>query len=120
MYGLSQLNSYEFDYALVALDLDTPKSEYVKILEEYGEIPLNWRGSHSYPVNRRLVYAEKLTLCAARLIAKRDPREEATKTFHVFDYNKDSIISLEDIKQLAGAIGASRRKGKKYDTISRL
>lgn len=102
------LNSYEFKHALAALGLDSSKSEYTKTLELYGIIPPGWRGPHSCPVNCRLIYPERFTLCAAKLIAKRDPREEAIKVFNIFDYDKDGIISFEDMRQLAQEIKEER------------
>lgn len=47
-------------------------------------------------------------MCAAKLIANRDPREEAMKVFNMFDYDQDGIISLDDMRHLAQDIKEER------------
>ncbi|KAI9151664.1 Cell division control protein 31 [Paramyrothecium foliicola] len=102
------LNSYEFRHSLAALGFDMPKPEYFRLLEAYGTVPPDWQGSHNCPVNRLYVYLDGFRLCAAKLIANRDPREEAAKVFNMFDYDQDGIISLDDMRRLAQDIKEER------------
>jgi centrin-3 len=102
------LNSYEFRHSLAALGFDMPKPEYFRLLENYGVVPPDWQGNHNCPVNRLYIYLDAFRLCAAKLIANRDPREEATKVFNMFDYDQDGIISLEDMRRLAQDIKEER------------
>ncbi|KAL3956288.1 hypothetical protein ACCO45_009134 [Purpureocillium lilacinum] len=90
------LNSYEFKHSLAALGFDLPKPEYFRELEAYGSVP---------PTGKIRITAP---LCAAKLIANRDPREEATKVFNMFDYDGDGIISFEDMRHLAQDIKDER------------
>ncbi|OTA03464.1 hypothetical protein A9Z42_0039490 [Trichoderma parareesei] len=102
------LNSYEFKHSLAALGFDMPKPDYCRELEHYGTVPPDWRDPHSCPVNRLLIYPDQFRLCAAKLIARRDPREEAIKVFNMFDYDQDGIISVEDMRHLAQDIKEER------------
>lgn len=77
------------------------KPDYCRELEDYGRVPLDWRGPHACPVNRLLIYPDQFRLCAAKLIAQQDPREKAIKVFNLFDYDQDGIISVKDMEQLA-------------------
>ncbi|KAH6603106.1 hypothetical protein Trco_008537 [Trichoderma cornu-damae] len=95
------LNSYGFKNALAALGFDLSKPDYCRELEDYGRVPLDWRGPHTCPVNRLLIYPDQFRLCAAKLIAQQDPREKAIKVFNLFDYDQDGIISVKDMEQLA-------------------
>ncbi|UKZ79055.1 hypothetical protein TrVFT333_006806 [Trichoderma virens FT-333] len=95
------LSSYKFRKCLHALGFDIPKPDFVKKLEEYGTIPPNWPDPDNCPANRLLIYPDQFRLCASKLIAQRDPREEAIKVFNMFDYDQDGIISLEDMRQVA-------------------
>jgi len=102
------LNSYEFRHSLAALGFDMTKPEYFRELETYGTIPPDWPDPHSCPVNRLYLYLDQFRLCAAKLISNRDPREEATKVFNMFDYDQDGIISLDDMRHLAQDIKEER------------
>ncbi|CAH0052906.1 unnamed protein product [Clonostachys solani] len=102
------LNSYEFRHSLAALGFDMPKPEYVRELEVYGTVPPDWPEPHNCPVNRLYMYLDPFRLCTAKLIANRDPREEATKVFNMFDYDQDGIISFEDMRHLAQDIKEER------------
>ncbi|KAL5083845.1 hypothetical protein Trisim1_000889 [Trichoderma cf. simile WF8] len=102
------LNSYEFKHSLAALGFDMPKPDYRRKLEDYGIVPPDWRDPHSCPVNRRLIYYDQFQQCAVKLIAQRDPREEAIKVFNMFDYDQDGIISVEDMRHLAQDIKEER------------
>ncbi|KAM0265644.1 hypothetical protein ACHAQJ_000078 [Trichoderma viride] len=102
------LNSYEFKHSLAALGFDMSKPDYCRELENYGTVPPDWRDPHSCPVNRLLIYPDQFRLCAAKLIARRDPREEAIKVFNMFDYDQDGIISVEDMRHLAQDIKEER------------
>lgn len=108
------LNSYEFRHSLAALGFDLPKPAYFKHLETYGSIPQDWPDNNHHhstqacPVNRLIMPLDQFRLCAARLIAERDPREEAAKVFNMFDYDQDGIISLEDMRRLAQDIKEER------------
>lgn len=102
------LNSYEFKHSLAALGFDLPKPEYFRELEAYGSVPPDWHDPHSCPVNRLHIYLDQFRLCAAKLIANRDPREEATKVFNMFDYDQDGIISFDDMRHLAQDIKEDR------------
>lgn len=102
------LNSYEFRHSLVALGFDLSKPESYRELETYGTVPPDWQDQHNCPVNRLQVYQEQFRLCASKLVASRDPREEAAKVFNMFDYDQDGIISLEDMRRLAQDIKEDR------------
>ncbi|RCI16005.1 hypothetical protein L249_3326 [Ophiocordyceps polyrhachis-furcata BCC 54312] len=102
------LNSYEFRHALAALGFDLPKPLYFQELESHGSVPPEWRDPHSCPVNRLYMYLDQFRLCAAKLISNRDPREEATKVFNMFDYDQDGIISFDDMRRLAQEIKDDR------------
>lgn len=102
------LNSYEFKHALTALGFDMPKPDYYRELEIYGIVPPDWRDSHSCPVNRLYIHLKKFQECAIKLIAQRDPREEAIQIFTLFDYDQDGIISVEDMRHLAQDIKEER------------
>ncbi|PHH80606.1 hypothetical protein CDD82_1648 [Ophiocordyceps australis] len=102
------LNSYEFKHSLAALGFDLPKPEYFRLLEIHGTVPPGWRDPTGCPVNRLLVYPDAFRSCAARLIASRDPREEAAKVFAMFDYDGDGIISFDDMRHLAHEIKDDR------------
>ncbi|POR39384.1 Cell division control protein 31 [Tolypocladium paradoxum] len=102
------LNSYEFKHSLAALGFDLPKPEYFRELETYGSVPPDWQDPHSCPVNRLYIYLDQFRLCAAKLIANRDPREEAAKVFSMFDYDQDGIISFDDMRHLAQDIKDER------------
>ncbi|PHH80727.1 hypothetical protein CDD80_75 [Ophiocordyceps camponoti-rufipedis] len=102
------LNSYEFKHALAALGFDLPKPQYFHELETHGSVPPDWRDQHSCPVNRLYMYLDQFRLCAAKLISSRDPREEATKVFNMFDYDQDGIISFDDMRHLAQDIKEDR------------
>ena len=111
----SFLSSYEFRHALAALGFDVPKPEYCSYLVSYGTPSQDWlesnvrdRDAEDCPVNRRVMYLDQFRLCAARLIFNRDPREEATKVFRMFDYDGDGIISFEDMQRLASDIKEER------------
>ncbi|GAB0131743.1 hypothetical protein EsDP_00000202 [Epichloe bromicola] len=104
----SYLNSYEFKHSLAALGFDLSKPEYFQLLETYGSIPPEWHDQQSCPVNRYHVYLDQFRLCAAKLIANRDPREEAAKVFAMFDYDQDGFISVEDLRHLAQEIKDER------------
>ena len=102
------LNSYEFRHSLAALGFDLPKPESFRELERYGTVPPDWPDPHSCPVNRLYVYLDQFRLCASKLIAGRDPREEAAKVFNMFDYDQDGLISFEDMRRLAQDIKDER------------
>ncbi|PFH58898.1 hypothetical protein XA68_13065 [Ophiocordyceps unilateralis] len=102
------LNSYEFKHALAALGFDLPKPQYFHELEAHGSVPPDWRDPHSCPVNRLYMYLDQFRLCGAKLISSRDPREEATKVFNMFDYDQDGIISFDDMRHLAQDIKEDR------------
>lgn len=102
------LNSYEFRHSLAALGFDMSKPEYFRELELYGTVPAEWTDPHGCPVNRLLIYPDQFRLCASKLIANRDPREEATKVFNMFDYDGDGIISMDDMRHLAQEIKDER------------
>ncbi|KAG5976790.1 hypothetical protein E4U55_007243 [Claviceps digitariae] len=104
----SFLNSYEFKHSLAALGFDLSKPEYFRLLETYGSVPPEWHDQQSCPVNRFQVYLDQFRLCAAKLIASRDPREEAAKVFAMFDYDQDGLITVEDLRQLAQEIKDER------------
>ncbi|KAJ3485580.1 hypothetical protein NLG97_g6783 [Lecanicillium saksenae] len=101
------LNSYEFRHSLAALGFDLSKPEYYRELEIHGTAPENWEEDRC-PVNRLQVHLNEFRLCAAKLIAARDPREEAAKIFNMFDYDQDGIISVDDMRQLAQDIKEDR------------
>ncbi|KOS17414.1 Caltractin [Escovopsis weberi] len=102
------LNSYEFRHSLAALGFDMPKPDYFRELESYGSVPPDWPDPHNCPVNRLLVFPDQFRVCASKLIANRDPREEAIKVFNMFDYDQDGIISIEDMRHLAQDIKEER------------
>lgn len=102
------LSGYKFRKCLHALGFDIPKPDFVKKLEEYGTKPPNWPDRDNCPANRLLIYLDQFRLCASKLIAQRDPREEAIKVFNMFDYDQDGIISLEDMRQVAQEIKEER------------
>lgn len=102
------LNSYEFRHSLAALGFEMSKPDYCRQLEAFGSVPSDWPDPHSCPVNRLLMSLDQFRLCAAKLIAGRDPREEAIKVFNMFDYDQDGIISLEDMRRLAQDIKEER------------
>lgn len=102
------LNSYEFKHSLAALGFDLAKPDYFRLLESYGSVPPEWQNQQSCPVNRYYVYLDQFRLCAAKLIASRDPREEAAKVFSMFDYDQDGFISVEDLRHLAQEIKDER------------
>lgn len=102
------LNSYEFRHSLSALGFDLSKPDYYHLLEAYGAAPPDWPDPHSCPVNRLYMYLDQFRLCAAKLIANRDPREEAAKVFNMFDYDGDGIISFDDMRRLAQDIKEER------------
>ncbi|EFY90433.1 Calcium-binding component of the spindle pole body (SPB) half-bridge [Metarhizium acridum] len=102
------LNSYEFKHSLAALGFDLSKPEYFRELQSYGSVPPDWHDQQSCPVNRYYVYLDQFRLCAAKLIANRDPREEAAKVFAMFDYDQDGFISVEDLRHLAQEIKDER------------
>jgi len=102
------LNSYEFRHSLSALGFDLSKPEYYQQLETHGHPPQDWAEPHNCPVNRLLVYLDQFRLCAARLITMRDPRDEATKVFGMFDYDGDGVISFDDMRRLAQDIKDER------------
>ncbi|KAH6894314.1 hypothetical protein B0T10DRAFT_249218 [Thelonectria olida] len=101
------LNSYEFKHSLAALGFDMSKPEYFRELEAYGTPPPEWL-DHNCPVNRFYVYLDQFRLCAAKLLANRDPRQEAAKVFNMFDYDGDGIISFDDMRRLAQDIKEER------------
>ncbi|KAH7175688.1 hypothetical protein EDB81DRAFT_16751 [Dactylonectria macrodidyma] len=101
------LNSYEFRHSLAALGFDMSKPEYFKELEAYGSPPPEWQ-EHNCPVNRRCVYLDQFRLCASKLLANRDPREEAIKVFRMFDYDGDDLITFSDMRRLAQDIKDER------------
>lgn len=102
------LNSYEFRHSLAALGFDMPKSDYFRELQMYGTVPPDWEGPHNCPPNRYYIYLDQFRLCAAKLLANRDPRNEATKVFNMFDYDGDGVISFEDMRRLASDIKEER------------
>ncbi|PHH91051.1 hypothetical protein CDD83_1842 [Cordyceps sp. RAO-2017] len=102
------LNSYEFKHSLAALGFDLPKPDYFRELQTYGSVPPDWRDPHNCPVNRLYIYLDQFRLCAAKLMANRDPREEAIKVFNMFDYDQDGIISFDDMRHLAQDIKEER------------
>lgn len=102
------LNSYEFRHSLAALGFDLTKPEYFRELEAYGTVPPDWQDQQSCPVNRLHMYLDQFRLCASKLIASRDPRDEAAKVFNMFDYDQDGIISVEDMRHLAQDIKEDR------------
>ncbi|KAF5018280.1 hypothetical protein F66182_9745 [Fusarium sp. NRRL 66182] len=102
------LNSYEFRHSLAALGFDMSKPDYFRELQSYGSVPPDWQDPHNCPVNRLYVYLDQFRLCAAKLLANRDPRQEATKVFNMFDYDGDGIISFEDMRRLASDIKEER------------
>ncbi|KAJ4865717.1 EF-hand domain pair domain-containing protein [Trichoderma breve] len=63
-------------------------------------------------INRLIVYLDQFRVCAAKLIAQRDPCEEAIKVVNMFDYDQDGIISVEAIEQLAQEITDERTMPK--------
>lgn len=101
------LNSYEFRHSLAALGFDLSKPEYFRELEAYGTVPPDWQDQQC-PVNRLHLYLDQFRLCASKLIAGRDPREEAAKVFAMFDYDQDGIISVDDMRHLAQDIKEDR------------
>lgn len=102
------LNSYEFRHSLAALGFDLPKTESFKELNTYGSVPPDWQEAQHCPPNRFYVYQDQFRECAARLIANRNPREEAAKVFNMFDYDQDGIISFQDMQHLAQDIKEER------------
>ncbi|CZS80135.1 unnamed protein product [Fusarium graminearum] len=102
------LNSYEFRHSLAALGFDMSKPDYFRELQSYGSVPPEWQDPHTCPVNRLYVYLDQFRLCAAKLLASRDPRQEATKVFNMFDYDGDGVISFEDMRRLASDIKEER------------
>lgn len=102
------LNSYEFRHSLSALGFDLSKPDYFHLLETYGSAPPDWPDPHGCPVNRLYMYLDQFRLCASKLIANRDPREEAAKVFNMFDYDGDGIISFDDMHRLAQDIKEER------------
>jgi centrin-3 len=102
------LNSYEFRHSLSALGFDLAKPDYFRLLETHGSIPPDWPEQQNCPGNRLLVYIDQFRACAANLMVNRDPREEATKVFNMFDYDGDGIISFEDMRHLAQEIREDR------------
>ena len=101
------LNSYEFKHSLAALGFDLTKPEYCRELEAYGSVPPEWH-DQSCPVNRLQMHLDSFRMCASKLMAARDPREEAAKVFNMFDYDQDGIISIDDMRRLAQEIKDER------------
>ena len=102
------LNSHEFRHSLSALGFDLQKRDYCLELESHGTVPPEYQDTQHCPVNRLQVYPDQFRVCMAKLIANRDPREEATKVFKMFDYDQDGIISFEDMRRLAEDIKEER------------
>ncbi|KAH7019340.1 hypothetical protein EDB80DRAFT_197498 [Ilyonectria destructans] len=101
------LNSYEFRHSLAALGFEMSKPDYFKELDTYGTPPPEWQ-DHNCPTNRLCIYQDQFRLCASKLLANRDPREEAIKVFRMFDYDGDDIITFSDMRRLAQDIKEER------------
>lgn len=112
----SYIDYHELKVALKALGFDLPKSEILHILQTHGVAAsqLQQAGSSKQPVPAQptfsgpsrllLSHAHFVTIAAQRIVA-RDPREEISRAFDLFDADGKGRIELADLRRVARELG---------------
>ena len=110
------IDYHELKVALKALGFDLPKSDILNILQTYGvsASQLQQSGSSKQPVPAQptfsgpsrllLSHAHFVSVAAQRIVA-RDPREEISRAFDLFDADGKGRIELTDLRRVARELG---------------
>lgn len=98
----------EFRFCLRALGFELPKSETYPYLARYGIPPVDWdpkRGPCSPPwLEFTLPIWQGI---AGTLVYNRDPRQEVSRAFKLFDISNSGLITQEDLRRVMNEIGQS-------------
>lgn len=115
----SYIDYHELKVALKALGFDLPKSEILGILQTHGvpasqvqqqqggasgKQPVPAQPTFSGPSRLLISHAQFVTIAAQRIVA-RDPREEISRAFDLFDADGKGRIELADLRRVARELG---------------
>ncbi|KAI5361962.1 Putative EF-hand domain-containing protein [Septoria linicola] len=110
----SHIDYHELKVALKALGFELPKPELLQILQQHGVPASSLTANHpvqqpaqptfSGPSRLLLSHQAFVSIAAQRVLA-RDPREEITRAFELFDTNGKGRIELQDLRRVARELG---------------
>lgn len=112
------IDYHELKVALKALGFDCAKSEILSILQSYGlpasqisqqsggggKQPAPTQPTFSGPSRLLLSHAHFVTIAAQKIVA-RDPRDEISRAFDLFDAEGKGRIELADLRRVARELG---------------
>ncbi|KAL0210419.1 hypothetical protein RCL1_004855 [Eukaryota sp. TZLM3-RCL] len=91
--GNGTIDASELRIAMKALGLESSRTDVSRLIAEVG--------THSDSV----ITFDEFRQMMARKLANRDPTEEMTKAFELFDHDGNGYIDLEDIKKVTLELG---------------
>lgn len=112
----NKIDYHELKVAMKALGFDLPKPEILSILQTHGapatppppissSNPNNNQQQYTHNNSRLLLpFPQFQTVMAQRILA-RDPREEISRAFELFDEGGKGKINLSDLRRVARELG---------------
>jgi centrin-3 len=98
------LDFHELKFGLKTLGFDLPKPRVYDLLTKNG-VPPPWHNANEQCSGPSLrITAAAFESIASALIASRDPREELSRAFDMFDQDGDGLITLEDLRVVNSTI----------------
>ena len=109
----SHIDYHELKVALKALGFELPKTELLQILQQHGIPASSLTGANqaapAQPTfsgpSRLLLSHQAFVSIAAQRVMARDPREEITRAFELFDTDGKGRIELQDLRRVARELG---------------
>lgn len=92
------LDYHELKFGLKTLGFDLPKPRVYDLLTKNGVAPPWHPPGEPCPGPSLRITAQAFESIASILIANRDPREELSRAFDMFDQDGDGMITLEDLR----------------------
>lgn len=92
------LDYHELKFGLKTLGFDLPKPRVYDLLTKNGVAPPWHPPNEPCPGPSLRITAQAFEVIATTLIASRDPREELSRAFDMFDQDGDGMITLEDLR----------------------
>lgn len=104
------VDHHELKVALKALGFTLDKPSLLDILRAYGKVAPSYKPRPNAkptdpisPVHLHLSLQD-FQECAAQLILERDPMEEIDRAFSLFDTEGKGIITIDDLRRVAGEL----------------
>lgn len=92
------MDYHELKFGLKTLGFDLPKPRVYDLLTKNGVAPPWHPPNEPCPGPSLRITAQAFEVIATTLIASRDPREELSRAFDMFDQDGDGMITLEDLR----------------------